>query len=542
MIRLNGNEKQYATWVGATLLAFLFCRYLFYIEPIVSSLAVALIGMFVKSKDLPSCWTILHRTVLAICILYIFAARPSVAVEYDLAISPWGHVVLHYGDEIAIIFGAVGWFRPSLALFPIAYILWRKSLLSSLFGIGISSTDYLAVLEFGVYLIVALLFIEAYRSYKRHQKVEERYQQLYVLIVLVAIAAHFGNYFYSAGAKFALDNDAFTWILENQTHYLTLAADISNVLPLEINETVTAFTHEIVRDSVLIANTSTFAIQVLAIVGLWRIRHAITLTICYDVMHLFIFLVSGIFFWKWIILNLAIVFSLAQIKELKCSRPVFVMLCGVTVTSPLFFNTVTLGWFDSASFNHAYFMAVTNDGKEYEVPSNYFLSASVSVAQQKYLGKPFIGHFETGTWSGVDNTKSDLKERMYASNECRLPVGDESEMTLHASRILSRFVRLHHKYILSKVDRDGRFDYDLYPHHIWSNPLIFRDFYKLDKREIVAYKYIVESGCTYLSNGEAGYNVKLRGRYLIPLQRGLPPVSGPGFEAPRAHQKNCCRQ
>jgi hypothetical protein len=80
-----------------------------------------------------------------------------------------------------------------------------------------------------------------------------------------------------------------------------------------------------------------------------------------------------------------------------------------------------------------------------------------------------------------------------------------------ANAWLVRFVRNHHAYILSRAGQRGRFDYDLYPHHIWSNPFAFDCFKKLDKCRIITYRWIVDCVCFHVSDNVV--NRRLLGRY-----------------------------
>jgi hypothetical protein len=48
---------------------------------------------------------------------------------------------------------------------------------------------------------------------------------------------------------------------------------------------------------------------------------------------------------------------------------------------------------------------------------------------------------------------------------------------------------------MSHLDSDGRINYDLYPHHHFTNPWYYQDFKALDKRTIVVCKYVLESAC-----------------------------------------------
>ena len=68
-------------------------------------------------------------------------------------------------------------------------------------------------------------------------------------------------------------------------------------------------------------------------------------------------------------------------------------------------------------------------------------------------------------------------------NSCQLEHAALSGITGELSqKNLRSFVKEHHQFIIDNIDEDGIYNYDLFPHHIWSNPLLFREFYNLDKR------------------------------------------------------------
>jgi len=70
-------------------------------------------------------------------------------------------------------------------------------------------------------------------------------------------------------------------------------------------------------------------------------------------------------------------------------------------------------------------------------------------------------------------------------------VGPDSELWQR----FERFVREHHAYVLAHADAGGRLDYDLYPHRVWSNPALYRDFAGLDKRRIGSYVLVTDYVC-----------------------------------------------
>ena len=77
-------------------------------------------------------------------------------------------------------------------------------------------------------------------------------------------------------------------------------------------------------------------------------------------------------------------------------------------------------------------------------------------------------------------------------------------------------MREHHAYIVSHADADGRYAYDLYPHHIWSNPALYRDFSSMDKRRIVEYRFVTDFVC--LGYDDAGLVRRVLGSDSRPIR------------------------
>ena len=124
-------------------------------------------------------------------------------------------------------------------------------------------------------------------------------------------------------------------------------------------------------------------------------------------------------------------------------------------------------WLDSRSMNRVQLFAVTDDGAEYLVPSNYFLGLSVTFAQNRLVW-PAEGAVPTNTW-GVSRDR-DIMERGLA---CNWTADDLSERVVPFSvpqAQIAYFIQRYHQQVLSMLDADGRFEYDLFPHHIFSMP------------------------------------------------------------------------
>ena len=60
--------------------------------------------------------------------------------------------------------------------------------------------------------------------------------------------------------------------------------------------------------------------------------------------------------------------------------------------------------------------------------------------------------------------------------------------------------------------------YYLYPHHMQPNPWVFREFNRLNIEDIVGYKYVVESVCLTLRDGQLVRDVRKRDEYRFDVR------------------------
>ena len=82
---------------------------------------------------------------------------------------------------------------------------------------------------------------------------------------------------------------------------------------------------------------------------------------------------------------------------------------------------------------------------------------------------------------------------------------------------LTNYLTSHQNYILSIVDEDGYFNFDLYPHHIWSNPFELTDFKELDKRRIVGFDIIFRTICMKYANEVIETEEIAKDNFYVPI-------------------------
>lgn len=492
------------------------------------TLLVAFSGITIGYGAATRAFQILTKSIISFALFYIVTSQVQIS-EYIIGNKPIVDFELNTAWIGAVAFGVAGYFRPSFAIVPLQYMIWHKHGLSNAFALHLEWLDYFTLIETGTFLIIGYLVFAAFRKIDGFDDVftiggltNESVRKdcggtLHVIDVLIlfAIALHYGNYFYAGLIKAVLGADMTFWVLENRTELLILAAHDSNVLPLSFSETLTKWAYELIANVRVFTNFVTISIQLLAVVAILRVKWAIIMTLCYDALHLIIFFTTGIFFWKFIILNLAIVAALGAMHIRTVPRQMRIALSAAVVLSPFVFHIMpSFAWLDSRSSNRIHMIAITEDGTEYMVPSNYFLGLSVTFAQNRLVW-PGEGAVPTETW-GVSRSQ----EIMEAGLVCDWASIDKEQYPVPFAvpkEQIDHFIRRYHTQVLSMLDEDGRFEYDIFPHHIFSMPWYSTKFRELDKRRIVAYRYESETLCLDYKDGKPSPVRKPLGSFEIVL-------------------------
>lgn len=492
-------------------------------------MAIVLGGMKLSYAHSTLAYRILTRSIIAFAMFYIVTSHIEVA-DTLLDGKALSAFELNRFWIVAILFGCAGFVRPVFGLVPLLYVQWQKHQWMYVFDTPIEWMDYFTLLETGSFLILGYAIYALYRrmrfaSLDMHaakaalsEPKKAGFGSLHPvdILVLFAVALHFGNYFYAGLIKAALGDSPIDWVLNNRTEILVLAAWDSMVLPVSFSDALSRGTYEFVSNARVVTNLITISIQILAAVAIVRVRWAILITLSYDLLHTIIFFTTGIFFWKFIILNLAIVAALSAMSAREIPRKLKVALSSAVVLSPFVFHIMpSFAWLDTPAINQVRLYAVTDEGKEYRVPSNYFLAASVNFAQDRWVW-PKQGFFPTETWGTTRNNAA-----AKPAQDCRNWVRTEEEMLktpfdLPRERI-ERVVRRSHAQILSIVDENGYVNYDLFPHHIFSMPWYFEEFKQLDKRRIVSFRYESQAVCIGYEDGSLTKQKKHSATFDIPL-------------------------
>jgi hypothetical protein len=244
--------------------------------------------------------------------------------------------------------------------------------------------------------------------------------------------------------------------------------------------------------------------QLSVIFAFFSRRFMIGITVFFDVMHVAIFALTAIFFWKWILLNLGMVHAFHHLRRDSLRTPLWLGAAALIVmfSAPQIFQVARLGWFDSGGVNDARWQVETRDGTRVDVPSNFFLATSIAFAQQR-PGRPFDGFLPTHDWGTTmdANVMHDFTDACVVEREVSPALNPEKVA------IAADFVARHHTRMLERAGGSGNVAYDFYPHHIWSSPFAHREFRALDLAEVTTYVLVIEAKCISVSK-DGTVNVK----------------------------------
>ncbi|MCC6598987.1 MAG: hypothetical protein IT559_09380 [Alphaproteobacteria bacterium] len=522
-LEITGPEfKNFALLLLASIAVFFVfkCAGFYTVEKISSAfflivLGVAAAGSFLKMSDfvLPS--RIVLRTIFGLFGLYVLAAYPTMPDAGLSALDGW---LLHYGRFVAAGFAALALLRPSFGLVLLAYIFWFKGQLSAFFIAKLSVTDYMPLIEVAAFIVIAQMIWMVFarlKLYPPEAPRDERILNTGEKIFLCAVAVHMANYFYSAVQKILIGDHPLSWVLENQTQVLTSNALAYGQLPISFSPFLTGLSYDGLALLIVAVNFVLFFGQLFSLIALLRVRWGIWTTLFYDLTHVVIFITSGIFFYKWIILNLSVVMALETLKKRVVSPAIGLLLMCMVVSAPAAFWVAHLGWWDTPQTNIEYFSAITKDGREIKVPSNYFGGFSIAVGQQRLIPDKTEGFLPTTTY-GLTRDQHIMEQGL----ACRLENGAGDVITTvfaDPENKIEPFIRAYHQWVLKRAGPDGHWSFDLYPHHIFSFPWDFTAFNTLNLNDIATYRYTIQSACVRMEKGRAVITVTKEGHHDIRL-------------------------
>ena len=191
------------------------------------------------------------------------------------------------------------------------------------------------------------------------------------VFLVVAFATVGSFYFVAVMTKVSLDKNIFAWVLYNQLQNLFIGAYVHGWVSFltEAQAVKIAAIIEVITKPLLIG---TFFLELSGVILLAHRRLCLIILSVFMVFHITVFLVSGIFFWELLLVDLGLfIFVKSQSADQK--RVIFnkknLIVCAIIIMtlSKVCFRTVGLGWFDTKLYNIYKFDAVTKSGEVYRI-------------------------------------------------------------------------------------------------------------------------------------------------------------------------------
>jgi hypothetical protein len=415
-------------------------------------------------------------------------------VVSDTPFPSWDFFGLWITPGLVWIAAAVAWWRPGFAIAVFVCSLWQFTQFGITSGLPIQTTvDFYVTVEVSVFFIVLTVASMAVDQIGG-QPLQRTSDEFKSIVFLVALTAHLGNYFYAGFGKLLLA-EPLTWLLQNPTGDLMLGTAAQGVTPVMLVPSLFQATYDLVSRADIALNTWVLGIQLFGLVAVWRRKWLLAALLMYDVLHIGIYFLTGIMFWKWVVLNTLAIIAVRR-DVFPVSRLARGLLIAMVLLSTAIFNITWLAWFDSKAVNVFNVHAAVRRGPEVEwvrVPSNYFATHSFNFsANWHYRPGGLLPTSHFGVAFDHDS--------FVAGRDCKLKGPDKTEWELAPN--VEQFVREHHARVVSAWNHRPGWRFDRHPHHIWSMPSQFAPFYEMDPRDIHAYRLSVDAKCLGLRDGQ----------------------------------------
>lgn len=264
----------------------------------------------------------------------------------------------HYLDRLLLVILAILVYINPIFAIPfvmIAYVISSQFM----FPIGFSYTDKQILFEF-----IALFgcFI-AVRPFTRGRTVD------FIFVGLCMIGAY---YYFPGIAKLHVGaNNSLNWITDNNLHHYVVFTYEKGWLSFRSQELVYAMTDivEFLRVPLQLF-TVIMEIGALFILLLQR-RGVIVILLSAILLHTGIMLSSGIFFWKWMVLDGAMawfIWRYGQEEEIALIFKRFPVALSLIIiaSGTLFFDVIHLGWWNTSVHTHYEFKVIDTQGNEFD--------------------------------------------------------------------------------------------------------------------------------------------------------------------------------
>jgi hypothetical protein len=286
--------------------------------------------------------------------------------------------------------------------------------------------------------------------------------------VFLALSLFAANYYISGLGKLKLD-----WVSKNNIYDLIVSSYVNGWLSF-LPETTLLQMVDIFKGLDMLMLLATMAIELGAIFILFHKRVALILLLSFIVLHLMIFLTSGIFFWKWILLAIAFGLALTRLPDILTRQifnwPAFIISILVIHFSPHYFNPANLAWYDTRLNNFYEIQAVGDTGTIYTVGRGFMSPYDFPFAQNRfwYLSdeKLLVRTYGTTSDPEIADALKTIKPGLELT-ELEMAKG-RNYYNQDRAENFAQFLYVYFKNLNNRQSKRLVLNYIASPHHIWN--------------------------------------------------------------------------
>lgn len=393
------------------------------------------------------------RAVVTV-LIFIFAWTCS-TYSYNFWYGQW-----HLADRVLLLLfaGLAVWNPAFLLLFAVHTTLMTGQFMQPL---GFSWTDKVPLFE-TLYLAslwqVLRLFLRA-----RHENVSHA-PFLFAMLIL------WGAFYFVTGcAKLRIG-----WFAHNTSENILFGAWLQNGWPASFSEPSIRSMADVVRFLGPLFKVVVLCVELGAGFLLLRPRFAVAVLIGAAAMHVGIFALTGICFWKWAVMDLVLVGSILTLPSDLAGKIFSPRRCFVgCLLGALFFGVssrpVWLGWLDSELVYRFEIRATDSRGNTHQVPAGLFAPYDLTFAQGRFYFLTETPRVVDCLGSASSVAGSDAIHELMLDNKALDLVRQENGRSAYDARKREDFVELLKRFFASKEhSANRRLAWIQPPHHIWS--------------------------------------------------------------------------
>lgn len=267
----------------------------------------------------------------------------------------------YFDRLLLIIFPFLIWRLPLLAPFYIAFALVYRSQFNYPVD-GFELFDKRLLFD----VIIMFTSFTYIRIYIPHSKIK------FIYLVLCIIAS---GYFATGVAKLAISPNGYEWLLDNKVSDLFLNVHARGWLANASDETISSI-YFFLNKYNTIFQFIVLLIELSAIFLLRNIKTAMFLLISFCFMHLAIFAVGSMLFWKWMAIDVLMAYLLFkkqhELKSILFSKSSFITSVFIVITSFIWLRPYAIGWFDTRANQFFTYEIENGNGEIIEINKNDF--------------------------------------------------------------------------------------------------------------------------------------------------------------------------